>query len=174
MKNVRWVCDRCGEKWIYPIEYCTKCKQATEKQVGSVFTVVACTKVMLATPSHPKVPYYIALLKDEHGNLLPQKVSRELEYGERYHEEKSGRKDAVALVYVPHDDNLAEADAKELLEADNLFTKKVVLGSLAFNEIIVASQSRESIDTMESYLRKATGKRPQVPVVGKDPDLVRS
>ncbi len=139
-----------------------------------MFTIIACTKVELATPSHPVVPYHIALLRDEHNNIFPQIINKEVKLGDHWSQEKTNDKDAVAFVYVPHDEELAFEDAKDLLGTKTVHSKKITLGNLAFNEVILVSQNKKSIDDWEAFLTKKSNQKPTTKTVGMDPELMRS
>lgn len=168
MRNSRWVCKQCDKKWLYPLVHCPLCKGTIEKQIGKKGTVIACTKVMIPTLSHPVVPYYIILLKDEHENLFPKKVSREWLVGEEFVQRIATTKDAVAVVDIQLDEDIAFDDVKELLNATNVHLRKVNLSNLAFKQVLVASQSKENMDVLVSFLLHEIDHIPEFEIVGKD------
>lgn len=100
---IRWVCEKCNKKWIYPVEKCVFCKGNTAKQKGAKLKVIGITKVSIPSPMHPIVPYNIILLEDEHGNRLPKKTMKDYKIGASYIEEKAKSADAVSVVKVKYD-----------------------------------------------------------------------
>ena len=97
---IRWVCEKCNKKWIYPIEICVYCKGGITKQKGTKIKVIGATKVFIQSPMHPIVPYNILLLQDEFGNRLPKKTMKEYKIGDTYTEQKAKTKDAVSIVKI--------------------------------------------------------------------------
>ena len=100
---IRWVCENCNKKWIYPIEKCVYCKGSVAKQKGTNLKVVGITKVNIPSPMHPIVPYNIILLQDEYGSRLPKKTMKDYNIGDDYVEEKAKTNDAVAVIKVKYD-----------------------------------------------------------------------
>lgn len=115
---VRWVCEKCNKKWIYPIEKCVYCKGDVKKQKGTQLKVIGITKVTIPSPMHPIVPYNIILLQDEHGNRLPKKTMRDYKIGDIYTEQKAKTQDAVSIVKVKYDIYEAIKQAIELLNLE--------------------------------------------------------
>lgn len=113
---IRWICEKCSKKWIYPIEKCVFCKGNITKQKGTKLKVIGATKVSIPSPMHPIIPYNIILLEDEHGNRLPKKTMKDYKIGASYIEEKAKSADAVSVVKVKYD--LYEA-VKQSLELIN-------------------------------------------------------
>ena len=95
---IRWVCEKCSKKWIYPVEKCVYCKGDISKQRGTKIKVAGITKVFISSPMHPITPYNILLLQDEFGNRLPKKTMRDYKIGDSYVEQKAKANDAVAVV----------------------------------------------------------------------------
>ena len=95
---VRWICEKCNKKWIYPIEKCVYCKSPITKQKGIKIKVVGITKVNIPSPMHPIIPYNIILLQDEHGNRLPKKTMRDYKIGEDYAEQKAKSENSVSII----------------------------------------------------------------------------
>lgn len=100
---IRWVCNNCNKKWIYPVEKCIYCKGGIIKQKGERLKVVGITKVNIPSPMHPIVPYNVILLEDEHGNRMPKKTMKEYKIGDIYIEQKAKDKGAVAIVKKKYD-----------------------------------------------------------------------
>src|SRR3989344_6017356 len=59
---LRWVCEKCNKRWIYPVEKCVYCKGPIVKQIGKQIKVTGITKVNIPSPMHPIIPYNIVLL----------------------------------------------------------------------------------------------------------------
>ncbi|MEK6828345.1 MAG: DUF362 domain-containing protein, partial [Nanoarchaeota archaeon] len=112
---VRWVCEKCSKKWIYPVEKCIYCKGSITKQKGKNIKVAGITKVTIPSPMHPIIPYNILLLQDEFGNKIPKKTMKDYKIGDTYKEQKAKTKDAVAVVKVKYDIYEAIKESIELL-----------------------------------------------------------
>ena len=100
---IRWICEKCNKKWIYPIEKCLYCKGDISKQKGAKIKVVGITKVFIPSPMHPIIPYNILLLEDEFGNRLPRKTMKDYKIGDSFTVQKAKTNDAVAVVKVKYD-----------------------------------------------------------------------
>src|SRR3989338_8630116 len=55
---IRWICEKCSKKWIYPIEKCVYCKGPVIKQKGAKIRVAGITKVAIPSPMHPIILYF--------------------------------------------------------------------------------------------------------------------
>jgi len=117
---IRWICEKCTKKWIYPIEKCVYCKGSTTKQKGSTLKVIGVTKVTIPSPMHPIIPYNILLLQDEFGNRLPKKTMKQYMIGDSYVEQKAKNDNAVAVVKVKYDVYEAIKESLELLNGTSL------------------------------------------------------
>src|SRR3989338_3998660 len=124
---IRWICEKCDKKWIYPIDKCVYCKGSITKQKGANIKVIGITKVMIPSPMHPIIPYNIILLEDEHGNRLPKKTMKDYSIGSEYKEEKSKSKDAVAIVRIKYDIYEAVKYSLNLLEGITFDEKDKIL-----------------------------------------------
>tara|TARA_Y100000310_G_C20639794_1_gene793265 strand:- start:471 stop:1922 length:1452 start_codon:yes stop_codon:yes gene_type:complete len=124
---VRWVCENCNKKWIYPVEKCVFCKGEIKKQLGSKLKVIGITKVTIPSPMHPIIPYNIILLEDEFGNRLPKKTMKEYKIGENYVEEKAKTQDAVSIAKVKYDIYEAIKESMGLLNGVELNSDDKVL-----------------------------------------------
>ena len=100
---IRWVCEKCDKKWIYPVEKCIFCKGNITKQKGTKIKVVGMTKVNIPSPMHPITPYNILLLQDEFGNRIPKKTMKEYKIEDIYVEERAKTKNAVAVIKIKYD-----------------------------------------------------------------------
>ena len=114
---IRWICEKCNKKWIYPVEKCVYCKGGISKQKGAKIKVVGITKVSIPSPMHPVIPYNIILLQDEHGNRMPKKTMKDYKIGDDYTEQKAKSNDAVAIVKTKYDTYEAIKEAVGLVMA---------------------------------------------------------
>lgn len=146
---IRWVCEKCSKKWIYPIEKCVYCKGNIIKQKGSKIKVVGITKVSIPSPMHPIIPYNILLLQDEFGNRIPKKTMRDYKIGDAYTEQKAKTKDAVAVVKVKYDVYEAIKEAIELLNGIGLSADDKILIKPS---IITAAYPYQAVNTNPDFL----------------------
>ena len=119
---IRWICEKCSKKWIYPVEKCIYCKGNIIKQKGAKLKVAGVTKVFIPSPMHPIIPYKILLLQDEHGNRMPKKTMKDYKIGDEYTEQKAKTQDAVAVIKVKYD--IYEAIKEALSLVNSLDVKK--------------------------------------------------
>ena len=112
----RWVCKKCKETWIYPIEKCIFCRGPITQEFGKKMKVVGITKVFIPSPMHPIIPYNILVLEDEHGSRMPRKTMKDFKIGDYFEEKASGEEHAVSLVRVKYDVNEAVKGALGLIE----------------------------------------------------------
>ncbi len=146
---IRWVCEKCSKKWIYPIEKCVYCKGNITKQKGTQIKVIGITKVTIPSPMHPIIPYNIILLQDEFGNRLPKKTMKEYNIGDSYIEQKAKREDAVSVVKVKYDTYEAIKNAIDLVSGIDLWTKDKILIKPS---IITAAYPYQAITTNPDFL----------------------
>ncbi len=146
---IRWVCEKCNKKWIYPIEKCVYCKGSITKQKGSKIKVVGITKVMISSPMHPIVPYNILLLQDEFGNRIPKKTMKDYKIGDAYIEEKAKTDDAVSVVKVKYDIYEAIKDSLGLLKSIELNSDDKVLLKPS---IIASAYPYQAVNTNPDFL----------------------
>lgn len=146
---VRWICDKCNKKWIYPIERCVFCKGDVKKQRGTKLKVIGITKVNIPSPMHPIIPYNILLLEDEHGNRLPKKTMRDYKIGEEYIEKKAITENAVSVVKVKYD--IYEA-IKESLDLLGPITLKKDDKVLIKPSVIAAAYPYQAVNTNPEFL----------------------
>ena len=144
---IRWVCEKCNKKWIYPIEKCVYCKGDITKQKGAKIKVIGVTKVFIPSPMHPIVPYNILLLQDEFGNRLPKKTMKEYRIEDTYTEQKAKTKDAVSIVKIKYDVYEAIKESIELLNGIELGDKILVKPS-----IIAAAYPYQAVNTNPDFL----------------------
>jgi len=146
---VRWICEKCSKKWVYPVEKCVYCKGAITKQKGTSIKVVGITKVTIPSPMHPIVPYNILLLQDEFGNRIPRKTMKDYKIGDTYKEQKAKTKNAVAVVKVKYDiyeaikESIGLLNSVELNPGDNILIKP---------SIIAAAYPYQAVNTNPDFL----------------------
>lgn len=146
---IRWVCEKCSKKWIYPVEKCVYCKGNITKQKGTKIKVVGITKVNIQSPMHPIVPYNILLLQDEFGNRLPKKTMKDYKIGDVYAEQKAKTKDAVSVVKVKYDIYEAIKESIELLNGVELNADDEILIKPS---IITAAYPYQAVNTNPDFL----------------------
>ena len=139
---IRWICEKCGKKWIYPVEKCVYCKGPIVKQKGAKLKVIGMTKVNIPSPMHPIIPYNILLLQDEHGNKIPRKSMKDYKIGDDYIQEKAKTNDAVSVVKIKYDIYEAIKESLELLNDvdlspdDNILIKpSIIAGAYPYQAI---------------------------------------
>src|SRR3989338_7132437 len=146
---IRWICEKCSKKWIYPIEKCVYCKSNIKKKKGSKLKVIGMTKVTIPSPMHPIVPYNIILLEDEHGNRMPKKTMREYKIGDKYEIQKAKTDDAVSIAKVKYDIYEAIKEAVELLKGAGLKPGDKVLVKPS---IITSAYPYQAVNTNSNFL----------------------
>ena len=146
---IRWVCEKCSKKWIYPVEKCVYCKGDITKQKGTKIKVVGITKVSIPSPMHPIIPYNILLLQDEFGNRIPKKTMKDYNIGDVYVEQKAKTEDAVAVVKVKYDIYEAIKNSIWLLNGIKLNPEDKILIKPS---IITAAYPYQAVNTNPDFL----------------------
>ena len=146
---VRWICDKCNKKWIYPIEKCVFCKGDLKKQKGTNLKIIGITKVNIPSPMHPIIPYSIILLQDEHGNRLPKKTMKEYKVGDSYVEHKAKTEYAVSMVKVKYDIYDAIKESLELLGSASFDQDDKILVKPS---IVIAAYPYQAVNTNPKFL----------------------
>jgi len=100
---IRWICEKCSKKWIYPVHKCLYCKGPITKQRSTKAKIIGVTKVNIPSPMHPIIPYHIILLEDEFGNRMPKKTMKEYKIGESYELRSAKADDAVVIEKIKYD-----------------------------------------------------------------------
>ena len=145
---VRWICEKCSKKWIYPIEKCLYCKGDITKQKGTNIKVAGITKVSIPSPMHPIIPYNILLLEDEFGNRIPRKTMRDYKIGDAYIEQKAKTKDAVAAIKVKYDIYEAIKESMELLSVELNQDDRILIKP----SIITSAYPYQAVNTNPAFL----------------------
>ena len=146
---IRWVCEKCSKKWIYPVEKCVYCKGDITKQKGNHIKVAGITKVTIPSPMHPIIPYNILLLQDEFGNRIPRKTMKDYKIGENYIEQKAKTKDAVSVVKIKYDIYEAIKESIELLNGIELSADDKILIKPS---IITPAYPYQAVNTNPDFL----------------------
>ena len=146
---IRWLCEKCNKKWIYPIERCVYCKGNITKQKGTKLKVIGITKVNIPSSMHPIVPYNILLLEDEFDNKLPKKTMKDYSIGDSYVEGKAKREDAVSIVKIKYDIYEAIKESIELLNGVSLSSGDKVLVKPS---IIAPAYPYQAVNTNPDFL----------------------
>src|SRR3989338_6770278 len=124
---VRWICEKCSKKWIYPIQRCLYCKGPIGKQRSAKVKIIGITKVNIPSSLHPITPYNIILLEDEFGNRMPKKTMKEYKIGETYDIKKAKNENAVVISRIKYDLGEALRESIDLLSSFNLVREDKVL-----------------------------------------------
>ena len=114
---VRWVCEKDGKKWLYPIKKCIYCKGLIKKQISKKAKVIGITKVNVPSPFHPIVPYNVILLEDEFGNRMPKKTMKDYKIGDIYSVEPAKTDSAVIITKIKYDLGGALKESLDLLKS---------------------------------------------------------
>ena len=146
---VRWVCEKCSKRWIYPIEKCVFCKGEIKKQKGTKLKTIGMTKVTIPSPMHPIIPYNIILLQDEHENRLPKKTMREYKIGDDYTEQKAKSEDSVSIIKVKYDIYEAIKESLELLNSIEFDPNDKILIKPS---VVTAAYQYQAINTNHDFL----------------------
>mgnify|MGYP001618884055 FL=1 len=146
---IRWICEKCNKKWIYPVEKCVYCKGGITKQKGIKIKVAGITKVNIQSPMHPIVPYNILLLQDEFGNRIPKKTMKDYKIGDAYAEQKAKTKDAVSVVKVKYDIYEAIKESIMLLNGAGLSADDKILIKPS---IIAPAYPYQAVNTNPDFL----------------------
>jgi uncharacterized protein (DUF362 family) len=96
-------CPKCKKVWQHPLEKCLDCFLNLERIFSKKIKVIGISKVLIPTILHPKVPYYVLVLKDENKNRWVQKSIREYKIGEEFIEKREESEDKVAILRVKYD-----------------------------------------------------------------------
>jgi len=145
---IRWICEKCSKKWIYPIEKCVYCKENITKQRGTNIKVAGITKVFIPSPMHPIIPYNVLLLQDEFGNRLPKKTMKDYKIGDIYTEQRAKTKDAVSIVRIKYDIYEAIKESLGLLNFELNPDDKVLIKP----SIIAAAYPYQAVNTNPDFV----------------------
>ncbi len=146
---LRWICEKCNKKWIYPVSKCIYCKGHISKQKGTKLKVIGITKVMIPSPMHPIIPYNILLLQDEHGNKIPKKTMKDFKIGDNFAVEKAKTESAVSISRVKYDVYEAIKESIEYLNGIGIGPKDKVLIKPS---IVAAAYPYQAVNTNPEFI----------------------
>lgn len=112
---LRWVCQKCDMKSIYPIEECVQCGGELKRVVGEKIKVIGFSKVSIPSVSHPIVPYYALILEDENGHRMPKKTMKEYNVGDKYEVKPTDDKHGVSIIKIKYDVGFAVEKSLSLI-----------------------------------------------------------
>ncbi len=138
---IRWICEICSKKWIYPVQKCLYCKGPIVKQKGTKVKIIGITKVNIPSPMHPIIPYNIILLEDEFGNRMPKKTMKEYHIGDAYQLEQAKTDGAVIICKVKYDIEEALQESLGLLRSVDLAPDDKVLIKVSCIESVYPYQA---------------------------------
>lgn len=96
-------CQKCKKIWQYPVEKCPECFLNLQRIKNKELKIIGISKVLIPSPLHPKVPYFVLLLETEGGQKFIQKTMKEYKIGDRFEIKIAENKDAVAIWRVKYD-----------------------------------------------------------------------
>ncbi|OIO44854.1 MAG: hypothetical protein AUJ24_01060 [Parcubacteria group bacterium CG1_02_36_42] len=108
-------CQKCKRTWQYPLQKCPECFLKLERFESKNLKVIGISRVLIPSPMHPKVPYFVLLLEDENGNKFVQKFTpyrtggsdagamKEYKIGDRFEIKASQNKNFVAIWRAKYD-----------------------------------------------------------------------
>jgi uncharacterized protein (DUF362 family) len=96
-------CRKCNKTWQYPINKCPNCFVGVVGLESKKIKVIAVSKVNIPSVSHPKIPYFVLLLEDEHGNKWAHKSVKEYDIGDNFVLGKAKGRDAVVIWRIKYD-----------------------------------------------------------------------
>lgn len=127
-KNIMFYkCPKCDKRWQFPVPQCPDCFENLEKMVSNNIKVIGCTKVSAPSLTHPKVPFYILLLEDEHGNKWSYKSQKEYKENDIFVLDTAKTKDAVAIWSWRYDISESLEKFEYLLNGFNINEKTTIL-----------------------------------------------
>jgi uncharacterized protein (DUF362 family) len=96
-------CPKCKKTWQYPLEKCPECFLNLQRFESKNLKVIGVSKVIITSPLHPKVPYFVLLLEDDKGNKFIQKSMKEYKVGDKFEIKTSQNKNAVSIWRIKYD-----------------------------------------------------------------------
>jgi len=164
-------CPKCKNIWQYPIEKCPECFLNLQPLKSGNLKVIAISRVLIPSPLHPKVPYFVLLLEDEKGKKFVQKSAKEYRIGENFEIKKGKNKNGVAIWRVKYD--IFEAVEKVISLLDEIKideTKKIlILPTLVSvsHPYLGENTHPEVLDFLLKFLIQRGAKKENIKVVGQ-------
>jgi len=168
---IRWVCNKCKRKWIYPIEKCIYCKQDVVEKVSKKLKIVGFTKVNVPSLLHPITPYNILILEDEQGNRIPKKTIKDYKLGEIYEEKAATTDKAVSIVKIKYDLDRAVEESLSLINGldVNASSKILIIPNMmtASYPYLAVTTNSKTVAAILNYLLKKGVKKGNIVIAGQ-------
>ncbi|MDA1197302.1 MAG: DUF362 domain-containing protein [Nanoarchaeota archaeon] len=162
VRIIRWVGEKSGKKWIYPVEEDIYTHEKTKKVVSKKAKVVGFTKVNIPSPLHPIIPYNVLILEDVHGHKMPKKVMKDYAMGDTYEDAISDKENAFAIVKLKYDYEEAVDEALELIGGITITPNQKILIkpnlSVPGNAYLGTCTNDKTLDALLIYLLKQGAK----------------
>jgi|ETNmetMinimDraft_2_1059921.scaffolds.fasta_scaffold00465_11 uncharacterized protein (DUF362 family) len=156
VRIIRWIGEKSGKKWIYPVEEDIYTHEKIKKIVSNKAKVVGFTKVSIPSPLHPIIPYNVLILEDEHGHKMPKKVMKDYKIGDTYEDASSDKDNAFAIVKLKYDYDEAVDEVFELIGGIDITPKQKILIkpnlSVPGNAYLGTCTNDKTIDALLTYL----------------------
>ena len=169
-------CPKCKKIWQYPIEKCPECFLNLERMKSEKIKVIGVSKVNIPTLFHPKVPYFVLVLKDENGNKWVQKSIKEYKIGDVIKYETSHDKSAVAIWRIKYDVLEGIEKVIELIGGFdvNQNSKILILPTLdaPVHPHLAENTSPQFLESLIKYLIERGVKSENIKVVGQSFDEI--
>ena len=162
VRIIRWIGEKSGKKWIYPVEEDIYTHEKIKKVVSNKAKVVGFTKVSIPSPLHPIIPYNVLILEDEHGHKMPKKVMKDYKIGDTYEDTPSNKENAFAIVKLKYDYDEAVDEAFELIGGIDITPKQKILIkpnlSVPGNAYLGTCTNDKTLDALLTHLIKKGAK----------------
>jgi uncharacterized OB-fold protein len=167
-------CQKCKKVWQYPIEKCPDCFSALEKMKPEKIKVMGVSRVTIPTMFHPKIPYFVLVLKDEKGNKWVWKSTKEYQIGEEFKVETTAKSNAVAIWRIKYDVLEGIEKAFELIDGIdiNQSSKILILPTLILprHPHFAENTSPQFLESLIKYLMGRGVKLENIKVAGQSFD----
>lgn len=120
-------CPQCKKTWQFPVGKCADCFVDIVPMSSKTIKVIEVCESTIPTLVHPKVPYYVLLLEDEHGNKWSHKSVKKYSVGDLFETPSIADKNSVALWTHRYDINETVSKINDLLGGINPSGKKVLI-----------------------------------------------
>jgi 3-hydroxybutyryl-CoA dehydrogenase len=77
-----YYCDHCKKFWIYAVEKCIFCGGKLSQKEETKYHVIGYSEVHVPSTGNERVPYYVNLLEDEHGQKIIRKSFNKYRIGD--------------------------------------------------------------------------------------------
>ena len=168
---IRWICNNCNRKWIYPIGKCIYCKKNVEEVISRKLKVIGVTKVNVPSVMHPITPYNVLILEDEHSNRIPKKTIKDYKIGDYYKEKPATKDPSVSIVKIKYDLDIAVEEALHLINDLNVNeTSKILIKpnmmAVAYPYLGVTTNPK-TVSAVIRYLIKKGAKKENIVIAGQ-------